>query len=132
MQTTTVIEKLELLTRDLYFLSESDYPFEILDWGKKNDAEIKDKILSFHENGSPLSEFDTDVFFGRIVNNFNESGDPLLKTFAEKYSTLLDFLNRNMFKTQVFKCGKVEVGVYVVLSLKDDAVVVLKTISVET
>ena len=54
--------KLTALTTGLYFMSESDYPFKVLDWGLKNKDEIKKAVSTLH-NDAPVTLIPAGVFF---------------------------------------------------------------------
>jgi len=126
--------KLQLtkLVSDLYFMSESEYPFTIEELHEKDFSQIEKNILSKYEPESKLIRIETTDFFNRIINNFETSEDELSKSFAKKYKDLYQFIIQECTSSLVLKCGKIEVGVFIILELKNGSFTLLKTISVET
>jgi len=126
--------KLQLtkLVSDLYFMSESEYPFTIEELHEKDFSQIEKNILSKYEPESKLIRIETTDFFNRIINNFETSEDELSKSFARKYKDLYQFIIQACTSSLVLKCGKIEVGVFIILELKNGSFTLLKTISVET
>jgi len=126
--------KLQLtkLISDLYFMSESEYPFIIEELQEKDISKIEKNILSKYEPQSKLIKIETTDFFKRIINNFETSEDELSKSFAKKYKELYHFIIQECTSSTVLKCGKIEVGVFIILEFKNESFTLLKTISVET
>lgn len=126
--------KLQLtsLISDLYFISESEYPFTIEEVKETNINQIENYILSIHEGADVISRFETADFFEKIIRNFELSDDDISQSFAKKYKDLKEFIIDTCKSSSVLKCGKIEVGVYIILELKNGSFVLLKTISVET
>jgi len=126
--------KLQLtkLVSDLYFMSESEYPFTIEELHEKDFSQIEKNILSKYEPESKLIRIETTDFFNRIINNFETSEDELSNSFAKKYKDLYQFIIQACKSSLVLKCGKIEVGVFIILELKNGSFSLLKTISVET
>jgi thymidylate kinase len=126
--------KLQLtkLISDLYFMSESEYPFTIEELQEKDFSQIEKNILSKYEPQSKLIRIETTDFFKRIINNFETSEDELSKSFAKKYKELYQFIIQECTSSKVFKCGKIEVGIFIILEFKNESFTLLKTISVET
>jgi len=126
--------KLQLtkLVSDLYFMSESEYPFTIEELHEKDFSQIEKNILSKYEPESKLIRIETTDFFNKIINNFETSEDELSKSFAKKYKDLYQYIIQACKSSLVLKCGKIEVGVFIILELKNGSFTSLKTISVET
>jgi hypothetical protein len=124
--------RLTNLISDLYFMSESEYPFTIEELHEKDFSQIEKNILSKYEPESKLIRIETTDFFNRIINNFETSEDELSKSFARKYKDLYQFIIQACTSSLVLKCGKIEVGVFIILELKNGSFTSLKTISVET
>ena len=121
--------KLTALTTGLYFMSESDYPFKVLDWGLKNKDEIKKAVSTLH-NDAPGTLIPAGVFFEKIISNLEINDDEISKSFSIKYRDLYNFILENKFDCYVLKCGKIEVGVYIII--EKETVFVLNTTSIET
>ena len=126
--------KLQLtsLISGLYFMSESEYPFTIEEVEEKGISQIEKNILSNYDSQVEHSRIDTQDFFKKIINNFESAEDELSQSFAKKYKGLNQFIIQSCKSSLVLKCGKIEVGVFIIMEFKNDSFVVLKTISVET
>ncbi len=120
------------LISDLYFMSESEYPFTIEEVEYKNIHEIEKSILSNYDSTVTILRIETQEFFNKIINNFESAEDDLSQLFAKKYRELYQFIIQSCKSTIVLKCGKIEVGVYIILEMKNESFLLLKTISVET
>jgi len=124
--------RLTNLISDLYFMSESEYPFTIEELHEKDFSQIEKNILSKYEPEPKLIRIETTDFFNRIINNFETSEDELSQSFAKKYKDLYQFIIQECTSSLVLKCGKIEVGVFIILEFKNGSFTLLKTISVET
>ena len=124
--------RLTNLISDLYFMSESEYPFTIEELHEKDFSQIEKNILSKYEPEPKLIRIETTDFFNRIINNFEASEDELSKSFAKNYKDLYQFMIQECTSSLVLKCGKIEVGVFIILEFKNGSFTLLKTISVET
>jgi len=126
--------KLQLtsLISGLYFMSESEYPFTIEEVEEKGISQIEKNILSNYDSQVEHSRIDTQDFFKKIINNFESAEDELSQSFAKKYKGLNQFIIQSCKSSLVLKCGKIEVGVFIIMEFKNESFAVLKTISVET
>lgn len=132
MDTQTFKNSLAELTDKLLFNSESEYPFEILDWKKKSIEEVKQAITSEHTPDSPIASISGADFFNKIIRNLENSGDEEMLAVAERYKKLQSFLTANSKDVTVLRCGNIQVGVYIVSQTNGGEIVVLKTTSIET
>ena len=64
-------EKITLLTKDLLFSSESDYPFEILFWKEVSKQNVRAYISTFKDYGDLISENSAHDFFKKIIYTLN-------------------------------------------------------------
>lgn len=132
MDITSFKKNLSALADQLYFSSESDYPFEILDWGNISDNDIQKQILVKHPGVAGTESLAASTFFGKCIRNAQASGDEQMKVVASRYEKLQAFIQENAASVEVLRCGKIEVGVYIVMRTKKNEVVVLRTTSIET
>jgi Nuclease A inhibitor-like protein len=126
MDQTSLKKNLAELTHDLLYSSESDYPFEIIDWENKKPAELKATLAS------PVNEISAENFFSRYINILQTSDDAVRQADAPRYKKLKDFIISNAASVTVWRSGKIEVAIYIVITAKDDHLLALKTTSVET
>jgi hypothetical protein len=123
---------LEKLCHNLYYSSESNYPFEVLSWGKIDVLEIERKITVLHPVGNLPEPFDLDDFFNKCIRNVMIGGGDRPELVAQQYRNLADFIHSNTKKSILYRCGKIQVGIYIVLITEEGKVFVLKTTSIET
>ena len=132
MKKNSLKSSLEKLCHNLYYSSESNYPFEILSWGKINPLEIEKKITSLHPAGNLPEMADVDDFFNKCIRNVMIGGGYKPELVAQQYRNLAAFIQSNTKKSILYRCGKIQVGIYIVLITEDEKVFVLKTTSIET
>ena len=125
-------KELGSLISGLLYYSESEYPLEWLDWGSQKPDQIKATIIARHPAGSPVEQVSTDDFFHKIIRNMNNSGDASMTAVGGRYKMLHDFIRANSSSTSVWRCGKIEIGIYVVMNTRDGHCFVLHTTSIET
>lgn len=118
-------------TNELLYISESENPWVLEDLDNKTEEEIQQWISSLH-NGEPAIEVNPDDFFDRYITSQKMSGDEVMIADADRYEQLYQLLKSSSNKIQVWRCGKIQVGVYVVIITEDGQSLVLKTTSIET
>ena len=127
MNTAEIIIQLKQATADLLWLSESDYPFEIVTWAK--GVELNPLAL-FKDAGAVEYISVTDFFApALIVEDWYEAEE--LAT-VDRYKLLLQTIESNLTQLKVFRLHSVEIDVYIIGKTPDGDVVGLKTTIVET
>ncbi len=128
----SIKETLQQLISGLLFSSESDYPLTLLDWGNISDEEISKQIIANYTSGTILVSVPADYFFNHYILRQQTSGDDQMIANAARFQQLFDYLKANFTSINVWRCGSVKVGIYIVLKTNEDDVLVLQTTSVET
>lgn len=108
-----LIEELREATHGLYFMSESDYPFEVFNWG---EAEPTDEFLRGLTGESPDAPVETRTvadFFRVAASEAGWKNEELLAA-ASIYQKLLRLLAQNLTDLKVFRVGLINIPVYVV------------------
>lgn len=122
-----IIDRLQQVTKDLLWVSESDYPFEIVTWDKGIELT---SISLFKDVGNIESILLKDFFApALLVEDWYETEE--LAT-VDRYKLLLETIESLLTQLKVFRIGSVEIDVYIVGKTPDGDVVGLKTIVVET
>lgn len=116
MQDNEILTQLEEKTAGQYFMSESDYPFEILNWGTSEINE--DFLLSVpsEQPGGPVEERSFDAFH-------------------QKYGSrhpALDVIKDNLTDVKVYRVGRINIGVHVIGRSPEGNWLGISTRSVET
>ncbi|HZH31768.1 MAG TPA: nuclease A inhibitor family protein [Pyrinomonadaceae bacterium] len=106
--------ELRELTRGLLFMSESDYPFEIVRWEGVEELtpEHLRRIVGV-DPASPLEERTIADFFRVAAGEQEWKGGAELAS-ARKYQSLMRLLEDNLRDVRAYRVGAVNIGVYVV------------------
>jgi Nuclease A inhibitor-like protein len=124
-------ELLRQATVDLLWMSESDYPFEVVTW--EREIEMTPTAL-FPEVTSDEIHVETmtltDFFAPAIAIEDWYEAEELAR--VDRYKELLQAIESNLTEVQVFRVGEVEITIYIVGKTTDGNLVGLKTHAVET
>ena len=107
-----LLNELRDATRGLTFMSESDYPFEVFEWGK---AEPTPEFLRGLAGGDPAAPVETRTaaqFFRAATSEPDWKGADELAA-AKRFQALLRLLEENLSDLKVFRVGAVNLPVYV-------------------
>ncbi len=119
--------RLQTLTDKLLFMSESDYPWEMVYLGK-NEEDIKKKLpFDTHK----VEKIELLRFLKNAIKEENWHGEEEL-VVARKYQQLAKLLQEELQEIAVFKHGEIEIDVFVVGQLPNSEWVALKTKVIET
>ena len=128
---SATITQLRQATADLLWLSESDYPFEVITWERGVEMTPKGLFAEVSEGdvaveAIPLADF----FAGAIsVEDWYEAEE---LAQVDRYQRLLHTIESNLTEVQVFRLGEVDITVYIVGKTLDGDMVGLKTHVIET
>ena len=109
-----LIEELKRLTAGLLFMSESDYPFEIIH--KEGSIEISPQFLrelSEQPGDSSVEVNSIDDFFRVAVSEPDWKGEQEL-ALAKRYQALLRLLKENLGDVKVYRVGRINIAVYII------------------
>ncbi len=99
-------------TNGLLFMSESDYPIEIVSW----DVAITPELLrqkAATAADAPVEEQSLADFFSVAAGEQEWKNESQLAT-AKKYQALIQLLNDNLEGIRVYWIGRINMAVYVV------------------
>lgn len=153
----SLIEKLKEASKDLLYMSESDYPLEPFVWKREenlpDETKKKDKTTGQankenavgnilptaddvlkNSKGEPetkIEEISPEKFFHRAtkIEDWYEDEE---RESAQKFSELRKLFESNLKNIKVFRVGEIEIDIYVVGVDTDGNFVGLKTTVVET
>ncbi len=120
MIATELSENLGLLTKNLLFLSESDYPFEISILNNFADLDLTETIQI------SLNDFLQNAATHKEWHNSDE------KSTVLRYQDLLDFIEKQDNIIGVYKTKPPLATIYLVLQSLDNQYIILSTKVVET
>lgn len=147
MSTAEIIDQLKLATTDLFWMSESDYPFEIVSWVKGTESDpnelFKNLTLTDLSNGLPSepaikSSSITNFFAPALVILDWYTAEEL--ALVDRYQVLLRTIESNLTEVKVFRIARMaqgqdlcaEIDVYIVGKTPDGDILGLKTKVIET
>jgi hypothetical protein len=107
-----LVEALREATRGLMFMSESDYPFEVVLWEAEPTHDTL-RALTGSDASAPVEERSAADFFRVAASEADWKGAQELAS-ARRYQTLLRLLEENLTDLRVFRVGEINIPVYVV------------------
>ncbi len=131
--TNQVIEILVKAAEGLLYPSESDYPFEYVEWDTDGKKLTKDLVrkLTGKEATEPVKIISLDKFFNNVTEVKDWYGEEE-KAATVRFVQLKETLQNTLQDIQVFRLGEIEISAYVMGKTNDGAYVGLSTKVVET
>ncbi|AVH68601.1 nuclease A inhibitor family protein [Nostoc sp. 'Peltigera membranacea cyanobiont' N6] len=109
-----ILEQLKQASDGLLFMSESEYPFEVLLWSDIAPA-TPEKVLKLtnHPQDTPIKIVGFDDFFqvATTVEDWHEEEE---KATVKRFQTLVQTLKENLSNVRVYRLGNKEIDAYVV------------------
>jgi spore germination protein YaaH len=106
--------ELEEATRGLLFMSESDYPFEVVRWeGTEELSPERLRRAAAQDATAPVEERTIADFFRVVAGEQEWKGEAEL-ALAKRYQMLARLLEENLKGVSVYRVGRINIGVYVV------------------
>jgi hypothetical protein len=118
---------LQTLTKDLLFISESEYPWKVVYLGKNKQEALNQ--LPFEVKNA--QEITLEKLLKNHIKEENWYGEEELSV-AKKYQNLQNLLQEQVTDVSTYRYGEIEIHIYVVMRLPNDEWLTIKTISVET
>jgi len=110
-----VCRELREATEGLLFMSESDYPFEIIKWegAEEVSPERLRRIAGQDATAAPVEERTVEDFFRVAVGEPEWKGKAELAT-ARRYQELVRLLEGELAGVRVYRVGEINIAVYAV------------------
>ncbi|MBO0348818.1 nuclease A inhibitor family protein [Phormidium pseudopriestleyi FRX01] len=128
--TQTITEQLTKLTQDLLWMSEADYPWEIVSYDCSNLTPEQLLEQSNLPSNTPIETVSIERFFAPALREQSWHNEEERAT-RNRYQQLFDFLNDQLNDLIVYRLKEVEIDVYI-LGTVEDKTIGLKTTIVET
>ena len=131
---TTLEKELMEATEGLLYQSESDYPFEYVEWDLPDNHSLTEEQVrhcSGHPTDAPVAVQSFDELFERLTQVKDWYGEEETKT-AGQYRTLKEKLEKELTEIQVFRIGSIEIDVFILGKSPTGKWAGLKTKAVET
>lgn len=111
-------EKLKEASSGLLMMSESDYPFEVVQWEGAAPA-TQEKILQLTGSQDlPVEVVDLDYLFRNCAFE-QEWHNELQKKDVKKFQTLVQTLKDNLRNISVYRVGQINIDAYIIGETKD-------------
>ena len=106
--------ELKEATEGLLFMSESDYPFEIIKWeGAEEVSPEYLRRIAGQDATASVEERTVEGFFRVAVGEPEWKGEAEL-ALAKRYQSLVRLLEDNLKEMKVYRVGEINISVYVV------------------
>lgn len=131
---TNVVESLKQASNGLLMMSESEYPFEVIEWVVGDDESLTvQKILQLtnHPQDSSIEEVELEYFFRNCAFE-KEWHDETQKQEVVKFQSLLNVLESNLNEIKVYRVGATDIDVYIVGKTETNNLIGLSTKVIET
>jgi hypothetical protein len=113
MSDTDVLKSLTEATADLYFMSESDYPFQVSDLGPRDKVPLSElKKLGEQPADAPATTVALEDFFGPATRSNPGEADSVRK-LKDRYRNLVQKIKENLADITVYKIGTVNIPVFI-------------------
>ena len=109
-----VFRALEEATQGLLYMSESDYPFEVISWNGSEQLSPGYLRRAVGTDSTATIEETTVEEFFRVPAGEQEWKDAAQLQLARKYQGLLKLLKENLKDIKVYRVDEINIGVYVV------------------
>ena len=127
-----ILQKLEQAAAGLLFMSEADYPFEILSWGEINEIDVDYlRTQAGAAAGAPVKIVSPEKFFATAMSEPEWKGEQELFV-ARRYQALVRLLKENLSDLKVYRVGEINIAVYILGRASTGHLVGLSTRVVET
>lgn len=112
--TESIATQLKQASEGLFFLSETDAPFEVISWQTQEElTPAKLLQLTNHPPDAPVELRTVDEFF-TIATQEEDWHDQEEQETVQRFHNLVSVLKQNLSQLQVYRVGSVEIDAYIV------------------
>jgi tyrosine-protein phosphatase YwqE len=122
----THLQDIREASDSLLYLSESDYPFEVVHW-EDRIASINDKVLEAANkpSGTIIEKISLEYFFRNMITSEDQQT-------AQRFKKLQEILKNKLSDIEVHRVGEIQVDAFIIGRLKDGSYAGLHTKLIET
>ena len=124
--------ELKEATRGLLFMSESDYPFEVVRWEGVEEMSPEYLRAVAAEDATARVEERTITDFFRVAAGEQEWKGEAELALARRYQSLIRLFEENLKEVKVYRVGEIDIGVYVLGRSEEGNWLGVSTRAVET
>jgi hypothetical protein len=129
--TTEILDRLKQATADLLWMSESDYPFEIVTWAQSVEMTPTGLFSNLADANLEIETITLTDLFAPVLTIEDWYEEEELEQ-VNRYTDLFHAIDSNLHDVRVFRIGSIEIAVYIVGKTPNGDIVGLKTQVVET
>lgn len=128
----SVLQQLTAAVEGLVWMSETDAPFEVKLWTEPGPAFTAEQVVQHAQlpPETPVEVLSLEAFLAPVLQSL--SSDPVTIVTASRFEALQQILSQVLNQIQVYRCGEVELEIYILGHFQDNDWVVLHTTAVET
>lgn len=128
-----LITQLQEAAKDLFWISESEAPFEVVTWEDHVD-QFDDRTLlklTNHAEVDPVETIEFDQFFEYPMQVQDWHGEEEA-AIAHQYQCLAETLKQNLHNLKVYRIGEIQLDIYILGMTDSGNIAGLATKAVET
>lgn len=124
------LENLQKASDGLLFMSESDYPFEVVAFSLENNT-IDEQLQTIAQKNQPVEHQSLEYFFRNAIKEYPGASESQ-KESAHQFQALQEALKNELKDVQVYRLGQVQIDAFIIGQLKDGSYGGLRTKLIET
>lgn len=129
-----LLNQLQAATQGLLWMSESDFPFEVVHWQEPTNRPMTENRLlqlTDYPPKTPIDQIDLETFFGTVTQSFSWFGAEE-QAQVSQYQHLVELLKQHLKHPIVYRIGSINLDIYILGQTEAGDWVGLKTKAVET
>ena len=134
MTNLEIFELLHEAIKGLVWMSESDYPFAVLNWEFGEKVSLDNQVVlqtTKHALDTPIKVIEFDDFFQWVITpkGWHDTEE---SEMVNRYQKLVRIMKQYLSDLKVYKVGEVEIDVYIIGRTNTGYYAGLATVSIET
>ena len=134
MTNLEIFELLHEAIKGLVWMSESDYPFAVLNWEFGEKVSLDNQVVlqtTKHALDTPIKVIEFDDFFQGVITpkGWHDAEE---SEMVNRYQELVRIMKQYLSDLKVYKVGEVEIDVYIIGRTNTGYYAGLATVSIET
>jgi hypothetical protein len=125
------LEKIKAAADGLLFMSESDYPFELIELSNNSSIESQLLQLSGKDASTAIEKQTLEYFFRNSVTSY-PTDDAVQKQTIQRFQNLKNIIEQTLKDIEVYRIGSVQIDAFIIGQLSDGTYGGLKTKLIET
>lgn len=130
--TNQLLASLDTAIADLRWMSESDYPFEVIHWAVSPPLTAAKLLeLTHHDPSTPVETMDVASFF-EVATTVQDWYGVAEQQATNQYQALVELLQQTLQQIQVYRVGEITVDIYILGETSQGEIAGVATKAVET